>query len=89
MYFLNSQIPKIDLHGNPRDIARVLVNDFIYDNYLQRIKEVVIIHGRGEGILRKEVHKTLRQNKYVVDFKINNFNIGETIVLLKDKNIKQ
>lgn len=85
MYFLNSQIPKIDLHGNPRDISRVLVNDFIYDNYIQRKKEVVIIHGRGEGILKEEVHKALRQNRYVESYKINNFNIGETIVILKEK----
>ena len=52
MYSLNSHIPKIDLHGNPRDIARVLVNDFIYDNYRIKEKEVVIIHGKGEGILK-------------------------------------
>lgn len=85
MYFLNSQIPKIDLHGNPRDISRVLVNDFVYENYILRKKEVVIIHGKGEGILKDEVHKTLKQNKYVESFKINNFNVGETIVILKER----
>lgn len=83
MYSLNSHIPKIDLHGNPRDIARVLVNDFIYDNYRIKEKEVVIIHGKGEGILKEEVHKTLKQNRYVESYKINNFNVGETIVKLK------
>lgn len=83
MSFLNSHVPKIDLHGTSRDIARVLTEEFIYDNYIQKEKEIIVIHGKGEGILKKEVHRILRKNKYVESFKIDNFNDGETIILLK------
>lgn len=86
MYFMSKNIPTLDLHGNPRDIAKVLVNDFIYDNYKQKINKVIIIHGIGTGILKEEVKKTLKQNKYVDSFKIDNFNVGETIVNIKEKN---
>ena len=83
MFFLNS--PSLDLHGTSRDIARVLINDFIYDHYIQKTKQVRIIHGIGKGIIKEEVKKTLRNNKYVQEFKINNFNVGETIVILKEE----
>ncbi len=84
MYLSNNHIPTLDLHGNPRDIARVLVNDFIYDSYKQKIEKVIIIHGIGQGILKEEVKKTLKNNKYVDSFKIDNFNVGETIVKIKE-----
>ncbi len=84
MYFARSNIPTLDLHGNPRDIARVLVDEFIYDNYVQKNREVIIIHGIGTGILKREVQNTLKKNKYVESFKINNFNVGETLVIIKE-----
>ena len=80
MCLIRSNIPKLDLHGTSRDIARVLVNDFIYDNYKQKIRQVIIIHGIGTGILKNEVKQILKNNKYVANYKINNFNVGETIV---------
>jgi DNA mismatch repair protein MutS2 len=85
MYLKNSSIPTLDLHGTTRDIARVLINDFVYDNYIIGNKKVSIIHGIGTGIIKNEVRNTLKISKYVESFKINNFNIGETIVIIKDK----
>ena len=44
--------PKIDLHGYDRDYARIVINDFIYDNYIMKQEKVIIIHGNGQNILK-------------------------------------
>lgn len=80
-----SRYPKIDLHGYDRDSARMMVNDFIRDNYEMGIDTIIIIHGKGLGILRKEVHEALRVNKLVLEYKSNNFNDGCTIVRIITK----
>ncbi len=76
-------LPSIDLHGMDRVLARIKVEEFINDNIKLRNKKIVIIHGIGEGILKNEVFKTLKRNKYVESFKLNGLNIGCTIVNLK------
>ena len=80
--FLN-RYPSIDLHGFDRDSARVAVNDFVEENLFLKNDTLVIIHGIGTGIVKKEVHETLRVNKNVLDYKTDNFNSGCTIVKLK------
>lgn len=75
-------LPKLDLHGESRDIARVLVEEFLDYNYALGELELVIIHGIGEGILKKEVHKVLRNSKKVVEFGLDMFNPGCTLVRL-------
>jgi len=75
--------PKKDLHGLDRETARVEVNDFIRDNKKLKNEIVVIIHGIGSGILRKETHETLRKNKNVIEFKTFYNNLGTTIVKIK------
>lgn len=80
-----SRYPKIDLHGYDRDSARMMVNDFIRDNYEMGIDTIIIIHGKGLGILRKEVHEVLRVNKLVLEYKSDNFNDGCTIVRIITK----
>ena len=83
MITLYSNSPSLDLHGFDRDYARIRINEFILDNYRMKKKKVVIIHGNGAGILRKTTQQTLKCNRYVADYKINNFNSGETLVDLK------
>lgn len=80
--FLN-RYPSIDLHGYDRDSARMTVNDFVDENVFLKNEIIVIIHGIGTGIVRKEVHETLRVNKKVLEYKTDNFNSGCTIVKLK------
>ena len=79
--FLN-RYPSIDLHGFDRDSARVAVNDFIEENIFLKNEMIVIIHGIGTGIVKKEVHETLRTNKKVLEYKTDNFNSGCTVVKL-------
>ena len=64
------------------EIAKILVQDFIRENYQLQTKKIAVIHGIGEGILKKTVHEELKTNKLVKNYKLNNFNIGETIIEL-------
>jgi len=75
-----SNLPTLDLHGETRDMARILVSEFIDDNYRMGNLKVIIIHGIGTGILKKEVQSCLKTNKKVAKFYIDFFNVGATIV---------
>lgn len=86
MILFPDRYPKIDLHGADRDYARIKINEFIYDNYREKNEKVVIIHGNGSGIIKKTTQDTLKRNKYVLDYKIDNFNSGMTIVTIKKKS---
>ncbi|MCI8347727.1 MAG: Smr/MutS family protein [Bacilli bacterium] len=79
---ISYNIPALDLHGESKDIARILVRDFIWEHFQLQTKKIVVIHGIGEGILKKAVHEELKINKLVKNYKLNNFNIGETVIEL-------
>lgn len=76
-------LPHLDLHGYDRETARVAINDFINDNRKLKNDKFVIIHGIGSGILRKTTLDTLKRNKIVLQYSINFFNAGSTIVHIK------
>ena len=80
---LYSQLPSIDLHGYDRDYARILINEFIDDQYKLKQENIIIVHGNGSGILKKMTQEALKRNKYVKEYKIDNFNSGMTIVTLR------
>lgn len=86
MMTLYSNLPSLDLHGLNRDYARILINDFILDNYKLKNRKVIIVHGIGTGIIRKTTMETLKNNKYVETYKLDNFNSGTTIVELKNNS---
>ncbi len=87
MINLYSNLPTIDLHGFDRDYARIKINEFIEDNYKMKNEKIIIIHGIGSGIIRKETQITLKKNRHVLEYKIDNFNAGQTIVILDKKNV--
>lgn len=78
-------LPTLDLHGYDRDYAHIKINEFINDNYVMGNRNVVIVHGIGNGTIRMVTQDTLRRNKKVLDFKIFINNIGCTIVELDHK----
>ena len=78
--------PSLDIHGYDRMSAKVAINDFILDNYKMGNRIFTIVHGIGKGILRQTVTDTLKQHKLVIDYKLDNFNNGMTIVQIKEKN---
>lgn len=83
--FIDS-LPKLDLHGFDRETARVAVMDFIRDNKKQKIQFINIVHGIGSGIIKESVHRELRNNHDVEEFKTFYYNQGCTIVKLKFDN---
>ncbi len=81
-YMMYKNLPTLDLHGCNRYDSAIKVKEFINDNYKLNNKLLIIIHGKGTGTLKEEVHKYLKINKLVKDYKIDIFNEGSTIVEL-------
>ncbi|MBR4262711.1 MAG: Smr/MutS family protein [Bacilli bacterium] len=81
---MQSNIPVLDLHGEIRGSARILVDEFIRDNLKMGKNEIAIVHGIGEGILKKEVHDMLKKHRYVEEYHLDNFNSGCTIVKIHE-----
>ena len=85
--FINS-LPKLDLHGETADIARALIINFIEENYLLGKNKVVIIHGKGKGILKQVTKETLMESKLVTRFHVYGLNDGLTICYIKPLALK-
>lgn len=83
---LNSNLPSIDLHGETRDVSKILVNSFIKESLILRNYKIVVVHGKGTGALKKEVHELLKHHPNVDKYYIDFMNDGCTIIELK-KNI--
>ncbi len=76
-------LPHLDLHGYDRTGAVAMIKMFIDENLKIDEKKIVVVHGKGEGILRQATHEYLHTDKRVLEYKTNNYNDGETIVYLK------
>lgn len=75
-------LPQLDVHGYTEDTVMTVVNDFINDNYKLKNKKIVVVHGKGAGILKRKIYESLRRNKLVSKYYLYNFNIGCTIIEL-------
>ena len=80
---LTSKSPRLDVHGETYDSVSLYVSNFIDDKYKLGNKYIAILHRKGEGILKNRVHELLKINNKVEDFYLNNWNLGETIIILK------
>ncbi len=76
-------LPHLDLHGYDRTGAVAMIKMFIDENLRMGEKKIIIVHGKGTGILKKSTHEYLKTNNKVLSYKTNNYNDGETIVVLK------
>lgn len=81
-----NNLPKLDLHGEYRESARIMINEFIDDNYKIGNEKVIIVHGIGKGIIKNEVKNCLKHNKKVAKYYIDFFNVGATIVEINKKS---
>jgi DNA mismatch repair protein MutS2 len=50
---------EIDLHRLTVDQALPVLSEFLYEAYRYGLREVVVVHGKGTGILRKAVRRFL------------------------------
>ena len=76
----------VDVRGKNLEDAVMDVEKYIDDAYISGLNDVTIIHGRGEGILRKGIHDMLKRHKNVKEFRIGGFNEGGdgvTVIKLK------
>ena len=83
---ITSKTPRLDLHGEIVPMVEVLVNSFIKENILLKNDTIIIIHGKSTNILTKEVHNVLKNNHQVKRFYLDNWNLGQTIVELKNNS---
>ena len=76
-------VPSIDVHGCDRTLAVALLKEFIDDYSKTDNRVLLLIHGKGEGILKKECHEYMKHDKRIELYKIDNFNDGQTIIYLR------
>ncbi|MBL8007329.1 MAG: endonuclease MutS2 [Ignavibacteria bacterium] len=73
---------ELDIRGKYSHEIEDTVEKFISDSGSSGLKEVSIIHGKGSGKLRSEVHRLLKNNKRVKSFRLGNWNEGDTGVTI-------
>ncbi|MFV0518504.1 MAG: endonuclease MutS2 [Aminipila sp.] len=76
----------INVRGKNLEDAVMDVDKYLDDAYMAGLKEVTIIHGRGEGILRTGLQSLFKRHKHVDSFRKGAFNEGGdgvTVVKLK------
>lgn len=75
-------LPSLNLHGETKDIAIVLLKDFIKDNVTLHNNKIVVIHGRSGNILLKAISDYLKTDKRVKKYYVDAYNNGQTIIEL-------
>ena len=76
----------INVRGQNLDDAVMNVDKYLDDAFMAGLKEVTVIHGRGEGILRTGLQQMMKRHKHVKAFRKGAYNEGGdgvTIVQLK------
>ena len=69
---------EINVIGQNSEEAIFNINKFLDDCYVSSLTTVTIIHGKGSGILSKNIHNFLKTHPYVKSFRFGNFGEGET-----------
>ncbi len=78
---------ELDIRGLTSIEALDEVDKFLDETLLAGFHEISIVHGKGTGALRKQVHDYLRTHPQVVKYRLGNWNEGDagvTIVTLKE-----
>jgi DNA mismatch repair protein MutS2 len=75
-----------DIRGMNVEEAVQELGKFLDDAAIAGLSEVIIVHGKGTGMLRNGVHQFLRANHHVKSFRLGKYGEGEsgvTIVTMK------
>ena len=75
--------PKIDIHGETSFSTPLIIDSFIKECLHQKKYSLIIIHGKGKGILKKATHDYLKKDPRIENYYLDNINDGQTIVELK------
>ncbi len=76
-------IHSLDLHGYDSIGGVAILKNFIDNECRIESKKIVVVHGKGSGILKHAVHEYLKKDKRVLEYRLDNFNDGQTIVILR------
>lgn len=78
---------ELDLHRHTVDEALVKLDHYLYNAFVAGLTNVCINHGRGTGVLRREIQRELKKNTLVKSFRSGDNwegGIGVTIVELTE-----
>jgi len=74
---------ELDIRGMNVEEALPIMEQFIDNAKMAKLITVTIIHGKGTGVLRKAVHKSLKQDNYgIKSFRLGLYGEGETGVTI-------
>lgn len=80
---MNSVIKReLDLRGQTALEAIMEIDKFIDNALLMGVNQLTIIHGKGTGKLRHEIHNHLKKNKYIKSYRLGTFGEGESGVTI-------
>ncbi|MBS1517615.1 MAG: endonuclease MutS2 [Bacteroidetes bacterium] len=74
----------LDLRGKYTFEIYDTLNKFLDESIRYGLKEVSIIHGKGSGKLRNEVHKLLQSNNMVKSYRLGKISEGDTGVTIAE-----
>ena len=77
---------ELNVIGLTVDEAIPLVDKFLDDCFLAKLKTARIVHGKGTGKLRTGIHSFLKKNKRVESFRIGTYGEGEMGVTVVELN---
>ena len=81
-----SAVTEVDLRGMASDEAILELDSFIDNAVLSGMDTIRIIHGKGTGVLRKNVQAHLRHHKSIQSFRLGTFGEGENGVTIAEIN---
>ncbi len=76
----------LDIRGQAPHLAILALEEYLDKAILANVKEVRIIHGKGTGVLKNQIHNSLKKLKYIEEFKHPEpeyGGLGTTIIILK------
>jgi dsDNA-specific endonuclease/ATPase MutS2 len=74
---LNDDLPQVDLHGMSAHEARYALEHAVSGAFMQGAEAMRIIHGRGDGTLRRTIHEELQKHANLVAYFRDATNIGQ------------
>ena len=75
---------EIDIRGLATDEAILELDKYIDEAVLASIGTIRIIHGKGTGVLRKNVQAHLRTHRNIKNFRVGLFGEGENGVTIAE-----